>query len=291
MRQGDAITPHYDPMIAKLIVWGEHRDIALGRMRAALAGIEIVGVSTNVALLARTVGSRAFSGADLDTSLIERCRGELFPPDAGASDEDLAAAALAELLAEESRAAAAARASQDPHSPWNRVDGWRLNLGSHHEFDFADGERHHQVAVRFGAGGLRFSVAGREYALAGAMEAGALQIKLGNAAFRVRAVRDGANWHLFRDGVHRVLALREMHGVPETDEVLGSLAAPMPGKVLKLLVQPGATVTKGTPLVILEAMKMEHTIAAPRDGRITRIHFQPGEQVAEGAELLGLEDQ
>jgi 3-methylcrotonyl-CoA carboxylase alpha subunit len=102
-------------------------------------------------------------------------------------------------------------------------------------------------------------------------------------------VRDGASWHLFRDGAHRVLALQSVQTAPEPDSALGSLAAPMPGKVLQVLVQPGAKVAKGTALMILEAMKMEHTIAAPHDGRVAEIHFKAGEQVSEGAELLRLE--
>jgi len=289
VRQGDAITPHYDPMIAKLIVWGEDRGIALGRMRAALAQFEIVGVSTNVAFLARTVASKAFSSADLDTGLIERCRAELFSPDAGANDEDLAAAALAELLAEQAQAAAAASTSADPHSPWNMVDGWRLNLGSHHELVFAEGERSHRVEIHFTGSGLTYSRDRHSLPLAGQEENGGLLVTLGDATFRVRAVRDGAHWHLFRDGTHRVLALQSAQTAPEPDATIGSLAAPMPGKVLQVLVQAGAQVAKGTPLVILEAMKMEHTIAAPHDGCVAEIHFKAGEQVNEGAELLRME--
>jgi 3-methylcrotonyl-CoA carboxylase alpha subunit len=289
VRQGDSITPHYDPMIAKLIVWGEDRTVALGRMRAALAGCEIIGVASNVEFLARTVASQAFAGADLDTGLIERSRAELFPDDAGASDEDLAAAALAELLAEQAQSAAAARASGDPHSPWNTVDGWRLNLGSHHELVFAEGGRSHAVAIHFTPEGLRFATGGREQALSGSDEDGSLQVALGQASFRVRAVRDGAHWHLFRNGAHRVLALKSAQTAPEPDSTLGTLAAPMPGKVLQVLVAVGAKVAKGTPLVILEAMKMEHSIAAPHDGRVAEIHFQAGEQVNEGAQLLRLE--
>ena len=289
VRQGDTITPHYDPMIAKLIVWGEDRAIALGRMRAALAGYEIVGVSTNVEFLSRTVASTAFSAADLDTGLIERCRAELFPADADLGDEDLAAAALAELLAEQAQAAAAARTSADPHSPWNIVDGWRLNLGSHHELVFAEGERSHRVEIQFTNSGLKFSRDGRVLSLAGQEDNGKLQVTLGEVTFRVRAVRDGADWHLFRNGMHRVLRLQSAQTAPEPDAIIGSLAAPMPGKVLQVLVRPGDTIAKGAPLVILEAMKMEHTIAAPHDGRVAEIHFKAGEQVNEGVELLRLE--
>ncbi|MGB3934558.1 MAG: acetyl/propionyl/methylcrotonyl-CoA carboxylase subunit alpha [Burkholderiales bacterium] len=289
VREGDTISPHYDPMIAKLVAWGENRAIALGRLRAALAGCEIVGVTTNVEFLARTVASRAFAAADLDTDLIERSRAELFPPEVGASDEDLAAAALAELLAEQAQATAAARASSDPHSPWHIVDGWRLNLGSHHEFVFAEGKRSHRIEVHFTTSGLRFSRDGKAQSLAGAEENGVLQVMLGGGTFRVRAVRDGTQWHLFRDGAYRVLTLQSAQTAPEPDSALGSLAAPMPGKVLQVLVQAGAKVAKGAPLVLLEAMKMEHTIAAPHDGRVAEIHFRAGDQVNEGAELLRLE--
>jgi len=289
VRQGDAITPYYDPMIAKLIVWGDNRTVALGRMRAALAGCEIVGVASNVEFLARTVASTAFAGADLDTGLIERSRAELFPADTGASDEDLAAAALAELLAEQAQAAAAARISGDPHSPWNIVDGWRLNLGSHHELVFSLAGKTYPVQIHFAESGHRLGIDGREFAFGGSEEDGSLRVTLGEASFRVRAVRDGADWHLFRDGTHRVLALQSAQTAPEPDATLGSLAAPMPGKVLQVLVAVGAKVAKGAPLVVLEAMKMEHSIAAPHDGRVAEIHFQAGEQVNEGALLLRLE--
>jgi 3-methylcrotonyl-CoA carboxylase alpha subunit len=288
VRQGDTITPYYDPMIAKVIVWGENRDTALGRLREALAACEVIGVSTNVEFLARAVASKAFSKADLDTGLIERNHAELFPQPSAATDLDLAAAALAELLEEEAAAASAAQASADPHSPWNRVDGWRLNLGSHHEFTFVRGTEEHVAQVHFTPDGYRFSSAGRSYTLAGIEQDGMLLVQLGETSQRLRAVRDGADWHLFGDGTHRVLTLRAAQAAAEPEAAHGSLAAPMPGKVLQVLVQPGAKVAKGTPLVILEAMKMEHTIAAPHDGQVAEIHFKAGEQVNEGAELLRL---
>jgi 3-methylcrotonyl-CoA carboxylase alpha subunit len=289
VRQGDVITPHYDPMIAKLIVWGEDRAIALGRMRAALAEYEIVGVQSNVEFLARTVAGKAFSSADLDTGLIERSRAELLPADARASDEDLAAVALAELLAEQAQAAAAAGESGDPYSPWYIVDGWRLNLGSHLELVFSFGEKVFSVQIHFAPSGYRLEIAGREFSFGGREVNDMLQVSFGEASFRVRAVRDGADWHLFRDGAHRVFTLQSAQLTEAPDAVIGSLSAPMPGKVLQVLVQAGAQVAKGAPLVILEAMKMEHTIAAPHDGRVAEIHFKAGEQVNEGVELLRLE--
>ncbi len=274
VREGDAIAPHYDPMIAKVIAWGEDRATALGRLRAALADTEIIGVASNVAFLSRVVAGEAFAAADLDTGLIERCRDELFPADQGPSDEDLAAAALAELRLEEAQSAARAQASGDPHSPWNLVDGWRLNLGSHHEFAFVDGTSVRKVQIHFSQEGLRLAVDGKE---------------LKDPLPRIRTVRDGEDWHLFRDGTHRVLRMHDAYASAGMEETSGSLAAPMPGKVLQVLVEAGATVAKGAPLLVLEAMKMEHTITAPHAGRVAEIRFKAGEQVNEGAELVRLE--
>jgi 3-methylcrotonyl-CoA carboxylase alpha subunit len=289
VREGDAISPHYDPMIAKLIAWGETREAALARLRAALAEFEIVGLASNVEFLGRICESRAFASADLDTGLIERCRPELFPAQQGAADEDLAAAALAELLAEEDAAREQARASGDPYSPWHRVDGWRLNLGARHEFVLAEGEREHRLVIQFEEGALRLTVGGRDYALAGAREGERLRVTLGAATFRAGVFRDGTQWHVFRGGRHRVLSLKGAEAGEETDTAGGTLAAPMPGRIIQVLVEPGAVVARGAPLLILEAMKMEHTISAPHGGRVAAIHYRAGEQVAEGAELLRLD--
>ena len=290
VESGAAITPHYDPMIAKLIVWGEDREAALGRLRSALAGCEIAGVATNVGFLARLADSTAFAQADLDTGLIERCRDELFPPQTPAPDQVLAAVAQAELLLERAAARSGAGISSDPHSPWNEVDGWRLNEDSHHDFVFTEGETPYPVTVRFLAAGQRVAISGREYALEGERLAdGAFQVRLDGHAFKVRALRQGSDWHLFSDDGYRRLSLRdELHGL-DVDAGGGSLAAPMPGKIVAVMVKAGQKVEKGTPLVILEAMKMEHTIAAPADGVVKEVHFAPGEQVLEGAELIAFE--
>jgi len=292
VREGDAISPHYDPMIAKLIVWGETREIALGRMRAALAEFEVVGPATNVEFLAKIIGSKPFTTGDLDTGLIERGRAALFPKKGALPDEIVAAAACAELAAEEDAAREHARASGDPHSPWHRVDGWRLNQGSHHSFVFRSGEERHEAAVDFLEDGFRLRLGDRDYALASErLGDGALRMQLDARTCSVRAVRDGEDWHLFAAGAHYTLRLEgELQGL-DIEAGGGSLAAPMPGKVIQVLVEAGARVAKGAPLVILEAMKMEHTIVAPHDGAVTEIYFRAGDQVSEGAELLKLEEE
>jgi 3-methylcrotonyl-CoA carboxylase alpha subunit len=289
VESGGEITPWYDPMIAKLIVHGADRKAALARLRQALAEVEIAGVTTNVAFLRRVAASRAFGAAELDTGLIERNRSELFSP-SPVSDQALAAAALAELAAEQRAARERAAASGDPHSPWNEVDGWRLNQDSHHNFTFTEGDASHRVQLQFGADGLKISLKDKNYSLAGQpLPDGSLLVRLDGRTFKARAVRDGADWHVFCDGDDRKLSLRQELAGGDEDTRTGSLAAPMPGKVIQVMVSAGARVTKGQPLLILEAMKMEHTITAPADGVVKEIQYAAGEQVQEGAELITLE--
>ncbi|HYN13086.1 MAG TPA: acetyl/propionyl/methylcrotonyl-CoA carboxylase subunit alpha [Burkholderiales bacterium] len=287
---GTEIGPWYDPMIAKLIVRGADRAAALARLRQALAEVEIAGLATNVEFLRRLVESRAFSAADLDTGLIERSRAELFAPSGPVPDEILAAAAFAELAEERGAARRHAEGSGDPYSPWHAVDGWRLNQDSHHDFVFAEGDAEHAVRVSFIGSGHRLSIRGRDCAAeAGALGDGRLLVRLDGRAFKARTVRAGRDWHVFCEGAYRRLALKEALAGVDLDAGGGSLAAPMPGRVIKLMVGAGTKVTKGQPLLILEAMKMEHTITAPADGVVKEIHYAAGEQVLEAAVLITLE--
>jgi len=271
VEQGGEITPWYDPMIAKLVVHGRDRGDALARMRTALAEVEISGVTTNVEFLRKVAASRAFGSAELDTGLIERNRAELI----SSIDLDpfLATAAFAELAHEEAEAQRLAAASGDFWSPWHRVDGWQLNAEAHHDFVFVEGGAEHRVRVRFGGDAPVVSIAGREYH---------------GKSMKTRAVRDGDDWHVLCDGIYRRLSLKpELSDADE--EAAGSLTAPMPGRIVKVMAKAGAKVGKGEPLLILEAMKMEHTITAPTDGTVKTIHYGAGEQVLEGAELVTLE--
>ena len=271
---GAEISPWYDPMIAKLIVRGEDRAAALAKLVSALRETRIAGVTTNVEFLRRICESDAFANAELDTGLIERHRAELFRPRGAVPHEVLAAAALAELGHEENTAREQAQRSGDAHSPWHEVDGWRLNEESHHDFVFAVGNEEHRVRLAFGAEERRVAIDGQPYATPGS---------------KAETVRDGASWHVFHEGMRWTLTLKEELAHQQLDAAGGSLAAPMPGRVIKLFVEPGRPVKKGEPLLILEAMKMEHTITAPADGTVKEIHYAAGEQVLEGAELLRVE--
>ena len=287
---GAEISPYYDPMIAKLVVWGADRDAALAQLRAALGETEIAGPRTNVEFLHRVAMCEAFSRATLDTGLIERNRDALFPAARGTPRALLAGAAYAELALEEGAARAQALASGDPHSPWHLVDGWRLNEDSHHDFVFLEGETAHTARVRFLPEAMRIEIDGRDHAFDGTpLDDGRLLVRLDGSSFKLRAVRDGTVWHLFGAGEYRRFALRdELQGLDE-DAESGSLAAPMPGKVIAVMAKAGTRVTKGTPLLVLEAMKMEHTIAAPSDGLVKDVRCAAGDQVLEGFELIAFE--
>jgi 3-methylcrotonyl-CoA carboxylase alpha subunit len=287
---GGEITPWYDPMVAKLIAWGRDRNAALARLAQALREVEVAGVTTNVAFLQRLAASHDFREARLDTGLIERNRNELLSSKPSLRAELLAAAAYAELAEEERGARERARSSGDPYSPWNSVDGWRLNEESHHDFMFLDQGEAHAVRVIFRDGGLRVRTATADAALSGEpLPGGRLLLRLDGRAFKARAVRSGSDWHIFCDGEYRRLALQQpLHGIDEDAARTGSLAAPMPGRIVQVLARPGAAVKRGEPLLVLEAMKMEHTITAPADGVVEAVHYQAGEQVLEGAELITL---
>jgi 3-methylcrotonyl-CoA carboxylase alpha subunit len=296
---GDEISPHYDPMIAKLIVWDRDRGAALARMHEALGEFQVVGLATNVAFLARLVASRAFGAADLDTGLIERSRDELFAPPAPAADEILAAATLSELLRHDREARSDAAASGDPWSPWASCDGWRPNQDNHHVLVFREGERQIAVTAHYRKGGKyevelpggRRMLWGDETTLPSFAPAGEgpgtrVRAWLDGEALSATVVRDGAVLDVFLGGEHRTLELHDPWLAEVVGEIPGGLAAPMPGKVIAVLVQAGATVERGAPLVIMEAMKMEHTITAPAAGTVREIRYGVGEQVAEGEDLI-----
>ncbi|SPA47678.1 acetyl/propionyl/methylcrotonyl-CoA carboxylase subunit alpha [Cupriavidus taiwanensis] len=287
VREGDTISPFYDPMIAKLIVWGKDRDEALARMRQALAAYHVVGLSTNVAFLQRLVKSEAFRTADLDTGLIARNEAVLFPPPAPVGME-LIALAVAALLYREARELRIDAA--DPHSPWTHAGAWRLNGGVSRRLRFGYGEQVLDVKLDSNARGSTLIYADQAAPFAYTCQADDLRVNLGTRRTHGQVHADGDTFHVFYAGRHVSLAwLDPLAHAGETESEGGKLTAPMPGKVIAVLVEAGSTVTRGAPLLVMEAMKMEHTISAPADGVVSEILYDVGEQVAEGAQLLAFE--
>ncbi|HRI93800.1 MAG TPA: 3-methylcrotonyl-CoA carboxylase, partial [Accumulibacter sp.] len=296
IEQGDEITPFYDPMIAKLVVWDVDRDAALARMWQALADYRIVGVSTNVAFLSRLVVCPAFADADLDTGLIERSREFLFPAHSEPPRNVFFVAAVAGLLREQAAALSRASHSGDRWSPWSSHDGWRLNIQSRRTLTYRSGDAVFEVAVAYEVDGWRLTLAGesvlaRGRVLESGRFAGQLAVELDDRRLvaSVVAVNEkqeqkryvflhGSNYLLLRDDPLHLVEAGGTHG--------GGLTAPMPGKVVALLAAVGQQVEKGAPLLILEAMKMEHTITAPKNGIVKAFCYAAGDQVADGAELV-----
>ncbi len=291
VREGDAISPFYDPMIAKLIVWGADRDQALARMSQALAEFQLVGLASNIAFLKRLVEGAAFSNADLDTGLIERNGDTLFPAPRSAPVGALALAAVALIGAEKDASAAQ---SANPADPWGNALGWRLNSAYQRQLSFADEYtaaqemKAYTVGLTYHAKGWDLTVNGIDAALSVTARDGAdLSIQLGATSMHGTVRRDCDVFHVFTGGRHFSLTYNDpMAHAGETEAAGGRLTAPMPGKVVAVLASKGQEVKKGDPLVIMEAMKMEHTIAAPSDGLVEEILYQVGDQVADGAPLL-----
>jgi 3-methylcrotonyl-CoA carboxylase alpha subunit len=291
VEQGDEITPHYDPMIAKLIVWGADRRQALARMRQALAQYRVVGVSNNVDFLARLVAVPSFANAELDTGLIEREHALLFPPAGTVPDDVWLLAALAELLREKRLAERKAARAVDPDSPWRALDGWRLNGRTQRKLAFRLGDTVQDILVGVVAGGHELQVNSHRVFARGTLGADSeLQAQIGERRVRAAVVPAGERRQVFFEGRSWPLSLVDtLHVGGEGEEVEGGLRAPMPGKVIALMAQAGATVEKGAPLLVLEAMKMEHTISAPRKGVVRGFRCAPGDQVSDGADLVDFE--
>jgi 3-methylcrotonyl-CoA carboxylase alpha subunit len=287
--EGDEIGPWYDPMIAKLVVWDATRERALARMRTALAQLRVVGVANNVEFLSRLVASPAFSGADLDTALIEREQEFLFPAHRETPEEAWLLAALAEL--ERERAGAAHRGARAP-SPWDARDGWRLNSRANRTITLRLGDVQQDVSVEYGAGGYALAIgAGAKVPASGEWaEHGAFRARIGERRVHAAVVVAGERRHVFFEGrAYPFARVDPAQSAGRGDDTAGRLTAPMPGKVIALLAEPGKRVEKGAPLLVLEAMKMEHAIRAPRAGVVKAFRFEAGDQVSEGVELVELE--
>ncbi|HEX4325738.1 MAG TPA: acetyl/propionyl/methylcrotonyl-CoA carboxylase subunit alpha [Burkholderiales bacterium] len=284
VREGDAISPYYDPMIAKLIVWGADRDAALAAMAQALRECEISGVATNVEFLGRVIACKDFATGAVDTGLIERNRDELLPAKSDLPPVALALAAFAQVRAEQA-------ATTGPASPWDLRDGWRMHLTAKRVLEFKVGAVNHAVEVEYRREGILITVGGISALAQGTVAGRKVTLSWnGERVLGQLVTEQGGKRVLFSAGRRFDLELVDAAAqFDHEEEAGGGLTAPMSGKVLSVLVQAGAEVEKGAPLLVMEAMKMEHTISAPAKGKVIQIRHAAGEQVAEGVELVAFE--
>ena len=275
---GDEVSTFYDPMLGKVIAWGESRDEAIGRLHRALEDIEIVGVTTNRALLSSALADEEFRRGGIATNFLQVRHAHLSFGEPQAEPVDAALAALWCATRETSGDAL-----------WADTRGWRLAAPPRSAWRFAD----RTVVIECDAARDIYMarVRAQEYALrVAARGPGSMDVEVAGALEHLHVVEADQELHLFRGGRHMVLRLAQTEDSLQVSAGAeeGSLLTPLPGTVVAVHVEAGLQVARGTPLVTVEAMKMEHTLTAPYDGTVTRVAFGVGERVAAGAILVEL---
>ena len=285
-RAGDAVTPYYDALLAKLIVHGADRPQALGRLAEALREFEIAGVTTNLAFLRALVGHPQVARGEIDTGFIERELAALTTPRPTVAPLDLAAACVAVLLREQGEQIPPSAAS-----PWDRTDGWTIAGRRSRRLSFRHGGERCDAVLWYGRDGLSMELRDAHARLQFVPRDGAVfDLCLGDAPERVTAAWSGRDLDLVTPRGRLRLHWIDPFAADLREAALASrIVAPMPGTVTRILAEPGVDVPRGAPLIVLEAMKMEHTLRAPAAGRLKALKCAVGEFVQEGTELADFE--
>jgi len=272
VEEGDSVSQFYDPMLGKLIAWGENREQARLRLLSMLDEFVIGGLKTNLAFLRRIVAHPAFAAAELDTGFIPRYQDQLLPPPAELGHEFWQAAAQAFAQSQPDHVR-----SDDRHSPWATATGFRSGLPVETVLHLScEGQ---DQAIRLGAPTPLVELKGE-------------QLSLEHKGLRLahRAIRRGDTLYLHWQGeMHTVVPYDPIAAVDASHSHHGGLTAPMNGSIVRVLVEAGQSVEAGAQLVVLEAMKMEHSIRAPQAGVVKALYCQEGEMVSEGSALVELE--
>jgi 3-methylcrotonyl-CoA carboxylase alpha subunit len=290
VRQGDEISVYYDPMIAKLVVWDESRERALQRLSGALAQYRIGGTTSNLEFLYNLAASEPFAQAAVHTGFIEEHRDLVFHRQDGDLARDLPLAALALLL--HRREAERRVAASDPYSPWNRHNAWRLNEPHVHRVQLACHGAEHAVEMEELDRGYLVRAAGVETRITGTLSGDALAVDVDGHRLRATLAATDSGFTLFLpDRACHFSEVAADTGEAEFDAGDARLSAPMNGTIITLLAEPGQAVEADAALLVMEAMKMEHTIQAPAAGTVTAFYFQPGDLVDGGSLLLDFEPE
>jgi 3-methylcrotonyl-CoA carboxylase alpha subunit len=284
-REGDAVSPHYDAMLAKVIAWAPTRDAAIERLNRGLEDTDVRGIVTNIAFLSALVTHPDVRANAIDTGFIERELKNLTPAPRPAGDLELCAA-VAAILGEEAKAARA-----ETHSPW-RTSGWtpvgrrqrRFRLRQAHEAE-------QEVSLQYGNGPAMLSIGEREFAFTfSSTDDGGFDLTLDGMKTHIVAVIEGRELYLrTRQGRFDLHWVDPFGGDDEEQVGEDKIVAPLPGTVVALLAEVGATLEKGAPILTLEVMKMEQTLRAPFAGVLKVIKCKVGDIVQEGVELAEIE--
>ncbi|WP_278350153.1 acetyl/propionyl/methylcrotonyl-CoA carboxylase subunit alpha [Marinobacter nauticus] len=283
--EGDEISIHYDPMIAKLIVWDETREQAVNRMVQALEHYRIAGLKTNIRFLHAAVDAQPFREAELTTNFIATHNDLLFPK--SRLDLDKALVLAAGFILEQRKSAEPV--TGDPWSPFGRKNSWRMNSEYAQPLTLQVGDDKHELKILERDDRYQVFGGGSVYHLNAKLNDDFLQAVINGHRLSVHGNLHNEELVLFYEGdTFKCTVYRETYGFEEMASE-GSLAAPMNGSVVAIQAQVGGKVTAGQTLVIMEAMKMEHAIKAPADGVVSEIFYAEGDQVAEGAELIAID--
>ncbi len=274
---GDEVSSFYDPMLGKIIARGESRTAAIDTLHAGMSAIEIIGVTTNRALLCAILADGEFRAGALATNFLEMRRAQLNFGEPGAAHVDLQLAGLW-----------CATRRTDAEALWEDTTGWRVGAPPTTSWKFDSGET--RVAAH---GRGRYTLLTRD----GEMPVNLisrniteLRAEIAGEMQHARIIEAAGCLHVFRGGRHVALRLRRTEDALQVAGATeqGSLLTPLPGTVVAVHVANGQTVTRGAALVTVEAMKMEHTLTAPSGGVVSRIAFGVGERVSAGAVLVEL---
>uniref|UniRef100_A0A669DUX5 Methylcrotonoyl-CoA carboxylase subunit alpha, mitochondrial n=1 Tax=Oreochromis niloticus TaxID=8128 RepID=A0A669DUX5_ORENI len=277
VREGDEVSAHYDPMIAKLVVWGEDRSAALKKLRYCLRQYNIVGLNTNIDFLLNLSGHPEFEAGNVSTSFIPQHYADLFPTPKAPSGATICQAALGLILQERNHTLGFTQSSTDPFSPFGSSSGWRNNILFNRNVTLQVGDEVNHVTGEV------------------EMEGGAsfLHCTVNGVKSRPKLVILDNTVHLFStEGSSQVsVPVPKYRAGVGGSGAQGGAVAPMTGTIEKVLVKAGDKVTVGDPLMVMIAMKMEHTIRAPKSGVIKKVLFSEGSQANRHAPLVELVEE
>ena len=280
--QGDEISTYYDPMIAKLIVWGENREAALLQMHHALGQFHVDGLGNNIAFLDRIIRCDSFKNAKLDTNLIQREDEFLFKNIQSLQPELVVATALTELLLRFSK-------NKPASNPvWQSETLWRVNINPSYAIKLKLDEALFQVNLSAEKQGFVAEYQGEKFHISGQLfNSNTTHFKINGKQDKIAFSQNAHGLTIFKNGQsHKFGYLNQKFSSEDAQSTEGNLKAPMPGVITQVLVAANDQVKKDDVLMTLEAMKMEYSIRAPHDGIVAASYFQAGDQVKAGDELV-----